>query len=168
MGGGTTKLFSNRNRGLERENITSSLFSFDVDNIYSATGQSIGSTQAVHVSDSKPETYLEDKEYGVADIFTLFLIICNFLKDKFHEVNNKKLRNFIDKLEIMNMDDNLVNCSEFKKFQKYCINKSIHQYHGYEIVRRFLTKCFSDYTGIFMKLERNEWIQYADRFLKKQ
>jgi hypothetical protein len=169
MGGGTTRLFPKRNR--DKENGTPSLFHYDSDNVYSTTGQSTGFIKAEYASDKKPESYLGDTEYGetIVDTFTLFLVIFYFLKEKFGTAKNKKLRNYLDKLEelITNRKDSLINCSEFKNFQKYCINKPIQQYHGYEVVRRFLTKHFSDSSGIFMRLKKDEWVQYVDRFLKK-
>jgi len=172
MGGGIKKPFPKRKSVITKESKTSSLFSYELKNSHSITGKSAGSIQVEYVSGNRPESYLgnneQDKE--VENIFTIFLIIYFFLNEKFGETKNKKLHNFLYRLDemIKNKKDSLANCSEFRNFQKYCSNKPIQQYHGYEVVRRYLTKYFSDSSGIFMRLRKDEWVEYVDQFLKKK
>jgi len=164
MGGGTSKLHSKAKRSIEKKYETPSLFFRDSGNNYSTTRQGTG-LQSEYASDNKPISYLEEP---MIDAINLFLIICYFVRERLGDAKSKKLRDFFDKFdEMISNKNNLVNSFEFKNFQKYCSNKSIQQYHGYEVVRRFMTKYFSDTSGVFMKMKRNEWVQYANRFLKK-
>jgi len=165
MGGGTSKLHSKAKRSIEKKYETPSLFSYDSGNSYSTKGQSAGFIQPEYASDNKPVSYFEEP---IIDATTLFLIICYFVRERLGDAKNKKLRDFLDKFgEMISNKNNLVNSSEFKNFRKYCSNKSIQQYYGYEVVRRFLTKYFSDSSGVFMKIKRDEWVQYVNQFLKK-
>ena len=165
MGGGTNKLHLPKKRGRAKKHEEPSLFSHDSGNSYSTTGQGTG-LQSGYASDNKPISYLEE---SMIDVINLFLIVCYFVRERLGDAKSKKLRGFLDKFdEIISDKNNLINSSEFRNFQKYCSNKSIQRYHGYEVVRRFMTKYFSDTSGVFMKMKRDEWVQYVNRFLKKQ
>ena len=167
MGGGTSKN-SPDIRSRTRKNITYSLFS-DYENTgytYPAMRQNIISQQVGYNPEKKPELYLGKTEQDeMMYIFTLFISMCYILKEKYKAVKNKKLQHFLNKFEEMITLG--IYSSEFKNFQKYCSNKSIQQYYGYEVVRRFMTKYFSDSSGVFMKIKRDEWVQYVNQFLKK-
>jgi len=168
MGGGTRKN-SPDIRSKARKNITYPLFPNYENNgyAYPAMSQSIMSQQVGYTSEKKPDDYLGKKEHDemTINIITLFISMCYILKEKYKAIKNKKLQDFINKFEeVITLGKY---SSEFKNFQKYCSNKSIQQYHGYEVVRRFMTKYFSDTSGVFMKMKRDEWVQYVNRFLKK-
>jgi len=168
MGGGTSKHYSKIKK--TGKNALFPLFSHDLNNSYSTIQQSIGSVQSVYGSDNRLVSYIKNTDIdGVTiNILTLFLIVCNFLKENFAKEKNRKLQDFLYKFDKITLEDrdSLAKCSEFKKFSKFCTNKPIQQYHGYEVIRRFLTIFFSDSTGIFMKLKKEEWINYISRFLK--
>jgi hypothetical protein len=170
MGGGINKKNRNKIKNKAERDKTPFLSSNDIWNERSMTIQGGGSTQVNYASDISPESYLGEtiQDETVQDVLTLFIAICYLLIEKFKEVKNKKLIHFISKLDGMKRitKNDLSNSPEFKTFQKYCGNKSIKQYNGYDIVRKFLTKYFSDSSGIFMGLKKSEWAQYVNRFLK--
>jgi hypothetical protein len=171
MGGGDSKLYQNTAGSESRKNRTYPLFPDDIGTEYSMTSQSIGFPQTEYASETEPDPYLGENNQDVStfDIFSLFIAMYYMLMEKFREVKNRKIAEFLNKfmaVETINKGS-LINSSEFKIFQKYCKNKSIQQYHGYEVIRRFMTKYFSDSSGVFMRLGIDEWEQYANRFLKK-
>jgi hypothetical protein len=171
MGGGISKKNRNKIKNKAERDKTPFLYPNDIWNEQSMTRQGVGSTQVNYASDISPDSYLGEisQDETAQDVLTLFIAICYLLIEKFKEVKNKKLTLFIGKLDGMKgiTKEDLVNSPEFKTFQKYCGNKSIQQYNGYDIVRRFLTKYFSESSDIFMKLKKNEWTQYVNQFLKK-
>jgi hypothetical protein len=169
MGGGIGGLHQNTKGSISRKDKTIPLFHDESSNRGSTAEQSKSSTQTGYAYENRPEYPSEPtSDEAKLDISSLFIAMCYMLVEKFRAVKNKKLLGFISKLgkmEIIN-GENLVNIPEFENFQKYCRNKSIHQYNGYDIVRKFLTRYFSDSSGVFMNLKTDEWEQYANRFWK--
>jgi hypothetical protein len=163
MGGSTNPKFPR----MARDRTPLLFDSIDYENL--SLSQSIGFTQAEDVSENKP-SYLAGSSQSekMLDVFTLFLMMYYFLKEKFQGMKNKKMKDFLDKLEKMKTIDEarLINNSEFIKFQKYCENKSIQQYDEYNIVRKYITKYFHDTSGTFMKMKKSEWVQYTNKILK--
>ena len=173
MGGGVSGgLFSNTVGSKSRGEETSSLFRDEVGNRYSALGQNGNFSQggAGYASEGTP-AYSDEPVQGEEklDIFSLFIFMCYLLAERFAQEKNKKLSVFLAQLgEIETIDKkSLKDSLEFKSFQKYCKNPSFQQFSDYDVVRRFMTKHFSDSNGVFMKLKPDEWKQYINRFLKK-
>jgi hypothetical protein len=174
MGGGVSGgLFPNTVGSKSRGEETNSLFGDEVGNDYSALGQngnfsqggSVGfASEGIPVYSDEP---VQDEEK--LDIFSLFVFMCCLLAERFAQEKNKKLSVFLAKLgKIETIDkESLKDSLEFKSFQKYCKNPSFQQFSDYDVVRRFMTKHFSDSNGVFMKLKLHEWKQYINRFLKK-
>jgi hypothetical protein len=170
MGGGDSKIYQNTAGSESGKDRTYPLFPNDIGMEYPMTRQSMGFPQAEYASENNPDPYLGEtnQDESTSNIFLLFIAMCYMLIEKFREVKNKKLIEFLNKLIAMNTinKESLINTPEFKIFQKYCKNKSIQQYYGYEVIRRFMTKYFSDSSGVFMRLRMDEWKQYVSRFLK--
>ena len=171
MGGGVSGLYQNTIGSRYIKDLTNSLFVGEPDNEYSTVKQGSGTSQGEFVSNSNSGLFTEEINHDKSTIYclTLFIVMFYFLKEKFKDVKNKKMLNFLHQInEIITFEkDSLMNSSEFKKFQNYCKSKNIHQFFGYEIIRRFMTKRFSDSSGIFMKLRRDEWVHFANQFSKK-
>jgi len=174
MGGGTSKhnLHLNTAASRARRDRTIPLFSDETDNEHSAARRGINFPLGGLTPNGKPTSISGEinQEETTMYVFTLFVAMFYLLKNKFWELKNKKLNIFVQQIDkvVSTGKDSLFRSLEFKKFQDYCKNKSIHQYYGYEVVRRFLTKRFSDSTGNFMKLGRDEWVNFVNQSLKKQ
>ena len=170
MGGGDRGLYQNTAGSKSRGDRLNSLFSNEASNDYLIIGQSGSSVHAGYASENIPPFFSEPiQDEVLLDTFFLFIVMCYFLTEKFGDTKNKRLTNFLNRFEVMETmkRGNLIASSEFKSFQKYCKNKSTQQHHGYEVVRRFMTKYFSDSSGSFMRLNRDGWEQYVNRFLEK-
>jgi hypothetical protein len=171
MGGGIGGHHNNTRGSRSRIDKTNSLFHDETGNGNSTAEQSKSSTQTEYASGKWSEYSGEPiEDEAKLDIVSLFIAMCYMLIEKFRTVENNKLLDFISKLSEMDTinKENYINSPEFKKFQKYCRNKSIKQYNEYDIVRKFLTRNFSDSSGDFMNLKTDEWEQYANRFLKNK
>lgn len=171
MGGGISKKNRNKIKNKAGKDKTPLLLPNNIWDGRPITRQAGNFTQGEYAFDILPDPYLvETNQDGMTqNILILFIAMCNMLIEKFKEVKNKKLILFINKLnEIKGIKkEDLVNSPEFKTFRKYCGNKSIRQYNGYDVVRRFLTRYFSDSSGIFMRLKKTEWTQYVNRLNNK-
>ncbi|MCL2007372.1 MAG: hypothetical protein FWG77_04735 [Treponema sp.] len=169
MGGGVSRKNRNIARNKSRRDWTDSLFSSEPSIEYSTAEQGSSSPYDKFASNSNYSLPAREIDQDEATMYslTLFIAMYYILKGKFGNEKNKKLIEFLHKVDktIINKKESLINSSEFIKFQDYCKNKNIHQYSGYEIVRRFMTKYFSDASGIFMRLSRDEWIRFVSRFL---
>lgn len=154
MGGGDSK---------EYNNVWDRNYSLFSNRSYEYPSLSDGdiSSQAGYSSEKKPYPYLVDinvdEEFKFLKI--IFIAMCLLLKDSFMTVKNKKLQNFLTNME------NSKDCFLIA-FQEFCINRNINKNNGYEVMRRFLAKYFSDSTGVFMNIQISVWQNYYNYALK--
>jgi len=99
----------------------------------------------------------------IDSIFKLFVALCALLKSKLNKIKNKKLIKFLDDFD----DNGSLTFKGFLLFKKYFNHKNISRDYGYDIIIDFIVKNFSDSSGIPIKLQKNEWITYVNKYENK-
>jgi len=100
----------------------------------------------------------------IDSIFQIFVALCDLLKSRLKKIKNKKIMKFLDDFD----NNSSLNFKGFLLFKKCFKNKNINLDYGYNIVIDFIEKYFTDSSGIFVRLQKNEWITHINKYKNKK